>query len=125
MISIPLIILGFIFKAICDTLKFHFTTSIFNRPKLQKWWGPSSWTNCYKDHNYTKGPKFFGSTTVFIMFMDAWHFFDFFRSIAFISAFTVCMFHQSIWAYLISTAIIFVVGSAVFELLYGFLFKKK
>jgi hypothetical protein len=124
LLSLSLILLGFIFKAVCDTLKFHFSTSIFNRQKLQYWWGTSSWTNCYKDHDYKKGEKFFGSSTVFIMFMDAWHCFDFLRSIAFISAFTVYAFDYSFWLFLLLTIVIFMGGSMIFEFLYSDIFKK-
>jgi hypothetical protein len=122
-LSLGLIILGFIFKAICDNLKFHWPISIFNRPKLERWWGPSSWTNCYKDHDYTLGPKFFGSTTFLIMFTSAWHFFDFLRSIAFISAFTSYAFIH-FWIYLVITFVIFTMGSITFEGLYGEVFRK-
>jgi len=123
-LSVILILLGFYFKAICDNLKFHWPVSIFNRPKLERWWGPSSWTNCYKDHDYTLGRKFFGSTTFLIMFTSAWHCFDFLRSIAFISAFTSFAFNHDFISYLISTLLIFIAGSVLFEGFYSNIFNK-
>jgi len=123
-LSFSLIILGFIFKAICDNIKFHWHSSIFNKPKLENWWGPSSWTNCYKNHDYNLGPKFFGSTTAFIMITSAWHCFDFLRSIAFISAFTCWAFGYNFWIYLSATILTFIAGSGIFELFYSEIFKK-
>ena len=59
-----------IFEAIMDKIQFHYNKSIF--PKNSLFWNPElSWKNKYKDD--LKTPKFFGSTTFFVIFTDAWH----------------------------------------------------
>jgi hypothetical protein len=61
-----------IFEAIIDKIQFHYEKSIF--PIDSIFWNPQeSWKNKYKDD--LKTPKYFGSTTFFVMFTDAWHLF--------------------------------------------------
>lgn len=43
------------------------------------WWSSphESWRRKYHAGSVDEGPKFPGSTTIFVMFTDAWHFFQF------------------------------------------------
>lgn len=68
-------ILGGITDAIKDTVNFHYLQSIFIKFPSRFWDGEISWMNKYKDQDYHKGPKFFGSTTIFVWTTDAWHLF--------------------------------------------------
>jgi len=83
-ISILLLILAGIGKAIMDTLQFHFPVSIFSKYWKNKWLDPSiSWRNKYKNNDPLQGEAFPGSTTIFVFVTDCWHFaqFVFLRSI--------------------------------------------
>jgi hypothetical protein len=73
------------FKAVMDTLQFHFSTSIFRNQPAQFWNPAVSWINKYTN-SVTLAPKFFGSTTFLVFLTDAWHFFQtFFLEVFFIS----------------------------------------
>jgi hypothetical protein len=65
-------------EGVMDKINFHYFKSIFREEDKfnQKFWNPEiSWENKYKDIvNYE--PKFWGSTTFFVAFTDAWHFFQ-------------------------------------------------
>lgn len=66
-----------IMDALMDTIKDHFSESIFSKLN-QQFWNPSvSWTNKYKNHDHTQGHATF---TIFGIrfntidaFSDAWH----------------------------------------------------
>ena len=80
-------------KGTCDSISFHFSTSIFrNRNPL--FWNPAlSWQNKYKPKDpdavgYT--PKFWGSNTYFVALTDAWHLFQLVQNMA-ICAACVCL----------------------------------
>ena len=64
-------------KAIMDKVNFHFTESIFVKLNGQFWNPEYSSLNKYKGGVKAWGPKFWGSTTFFVMFTDAWHLFQF------------------------------------------------
>lgn len=60
-------------KGAMDTLQFHFSASIFARMNWDFWKPDLSWRNKYKDRDPAKGPRFPGSTTVFVSLTDGWH----------------------------------------------------
>lgn len=75
-------------KAVMDTLVHHYDKSIFNGLNLL-WWNPKhSWKSKYKDYTPTLGPRFLGSTTVFVFATDAWHLFQ----MIFLMSFTLSIF---------------------------------
>ena len=67
-------------KACMDTLQFHYGNSIFfcsPSNKLDNYFDASvSWRNKYKNGNPEDGPKFIGSTTIFVFLTDGWHLFQ-------------------------------------------------
>ena len=70
-------------KAICDLseegkLKFY---------KKTFWLKEFSWVNKYKNNDPKQGAKFLGSTTIFVMFTDAWHVFSFVFRVSYAIAF--------------------------------------
>lgn len=78
LIGLFLIILSGMAEAIMDTLQFHYDTSIFKKFKNQRFWYPGfSWMNKWKDGDPKNGERFLGSSTIFVGFTDAWHFFKF------------------------------------------------
>lgn len=62
-------------SAVVDTLSHHYSTSVFSRFNPLFWNPELSWRNKYKNGDHTAGPKFFLSTTLFVVFTDAWHLF--------------------------------------------------
>lgn len=108
MITITLLILAAIFKAVADTLQHHFDTSIF-RNKDVRWWNPAfSW----------KYVKFIPLTKYRL---DAWHLAN---SLMIVSFICFGVFHESIykwWIEIIAGGIIF---NVVFSLFYNKLLRK-
>ena len=118
--SLYFILLSFIFKAIADTIKFHFSTSIFSEiknPKVLKYFDPDDWTNMYKDGDKNKGERFWGSSRWFAFLNDAWHLSDMLRILSYLSA--VFIISGPIIGILIS----YILGGLVFELLFKLLKK--
>jgi len=71
MISAILLILAGIFNACMDTLKTHYSTSIFSKWKNQDWVNPSlSWTNKWKPKSKI-GDLIM--STVLVWTTDFWH----------------------------------------------------
>jgi hypothetical protein len=76
-------IISWILAAICDAamdkISFHYDKSIFRKKGGDTvdhayFWNPTiSWRNKYKRRLPEKGERFPGSTTVFVMFTDAFH----------------------------------------------------
>lgn len=59
-----------------ETINYHYFTGfkqVFPGANDQFWNPAVSWTNKYKNHNSALGPKFPGSTTVFVFTTDAYH----------------------------------------------------
>jgi hypothetical protein len=69
-------------EAIMDKLQFHFESSVFYYFKKKYFWDPKiSWYNKYKNKDPLAGPRFPGSTTLFVGVTDAWHFFKLLRNL--------------------------------------------
>ena len=129
-LTTTLLILSATFKAICDTLQFHFETSIFNHNTLNAWfWNPQlSWRNKYKNCEPEQGKKFFGSTTIFVWTTDAWHMFQ----MLYLNCFFLCLaLHIDFgligekWiVILINFAIIKVVFQSFFEVYFRAIIKR-
>lgn len=96
MITIAIIhVISWVLAAICkaamDTLQFHYYKSIFDRPEWPStiedlnhniFWNPAmSWQNKYKYGIHENGPKFPGSTTIFVFLTDGWHLMQFFHNL--------------------------------------------
>jgi len=78
-IAVLFIVLAGISKAIKDTVSHHFYLSIFNTFD-SKWWNPDEASlNCYKNKTVEDGELFPLSTSVLIIFTNAWHFFGFLK----------------------------------------------
>ena len=59
-----------------ESINYHYDSGFKTRfPKINnQFWDPSiSWKNKYKDGNYALGPKFTGSTNIFVCTTDAYH----------------------------------------------------
>jgi hypothetical protein len=76
-LSLVFLSLAAVTNAAMDELQFHFDKSIFSKMEShRKWLDPKiSWHNKWKNGDSTQGEAFWGSSTVFCGFTDAWHFF--------------------------------------------------
>lgn len=120
---IVLIVIAALSKAVKDTLNFHYGNSIFSKLQPEQWWNPSiSWVNKYKSAQDLR-PKFWGSTTIFVMITDAWHLFDFIGIICLLGA--VCCYQVLVYP-VVDFLIYYVIYTGIFELCYrGFLLKSR
>jgi hypothetical protein len=72
---LSLAILAGVCRAVCSKLVFHFDRSVFAcwRPG----WDPKKTSNNkYKNRDPAQGPRFWGSTTVFVWLTDPFHLFQ-------------------------------------------------
>lgn len=117
-LTIIFLVIAAICKAVKDTVEFHFDYSIFSKFNA-KYWNPSiSWKNKYKED--LKTPKFWGSTTVFVMFTDAWHLFDFLQLVSFLLA---IIFYDKMIYFVADFVIFYIIFCCIFELFYSLIFK--
>ena len=73
-----------VMKAAKDKLLFHFKESIFSNEKRFKrlWWDPSiSHINKWKHGKKEDGERFPFSSTIFVWYTDAWHFFQMLQNV--------------------------------------------
>jgi hypothetical protein len=125
-------------KSVSDTLTDHYSTSIFSTFKNKRFWNfrSVSSANKWKNGNKAEGEAFLGSSTIFVMFTDGSHLFDFLRDI-FLIGFTVISALISIhindnyldkYTYLTFGVLMmagYVVSKLIFELFYSSLFRIK
>ena len=80
-IGLILTIFSGLSEAVMDTLQFHFYKSPFVKYNPQFWNPQLSWINKYKKGDPSLGPKFPGSTTIFVALTDGWHSFKLLRNL--------------------------------------------
>ena len=63
------------FEGTAETLNHHYNefSNVFPRSNPNFWDPEISWRNKYKNGDYLQGPKFFGSTTIFVWTTDGYH----------------------------------------------------
>lgn len=117
-------------KAICDLseegkLKFYRKTF---------WIKDLSWVNKYKLDKLNRPiringkyiEKFWGSTTIFVMFTDAWHLFGFIERITLIASFTIVGYLISISLYFLFALLInYIIFISVFHIFYTYKILRK
>lgn len=124
MLSLILLFIAGISKAVMDTLNFHYDLSIFENFKKQNWWNPAiSWMNKYKDGDISKGEKFPGSTTVFVWLTDAWHFFQ--HIMIFSLILSIVLYLPFTPFLLLDFVILYITFTGTFELFYSKIFLRK
>ena len=116
-----LIVISASSSAASDILHHRFHESIFKNLN-DLWWDPTfSWRNKYKRRSPYLGPKFFGSTTIFLFLTDASSMFNFIHINALISGlfFITIEMHNDI-----SIAIIFIMALIHYKLMYIIFYSK-
>lgn len=118
-IVILLVTFAAIANASMDVLQFKYDKTIFKKLKNQNWWNPKfSHLNKYKNNDPSQGPKFWGSTTYFVFFTDAWHFsqFIFLTSYQLAILFSMNIAINFLWWH-------WIVGYLFFKFIFGAIFK--
>lgn len=122
------ICISFIFKAIADTLKFHWSNSIFYKiknNKINQWLNPNSWTLMYKNGDSKQGEKFWGSSRWFAFLVDGWHLFILIQIFSMILAITFNIYYIPIISKFIDAFLLYCIGGFLFEFLFSKIFKIK
>lgn len=76
-ISLALLLVAGIAKAVQDTVQFRYVDSVFAKMPawFHKWADPAfSWRNKHKNGDPAQGPRFWFSTTLLVWLTDLWHF---------------------------------------------------
>lgn len=120
-------IAGGFFKAVSDTLQFHYHGSVFNKEDMRQFWNPVvSWRNKYLHGMKEYGPKFWGSTTWFVWITDGWHLFQSLGVLSWtISLIAICNIDLD-WYWFIAIVSVFrLLRGATFQLFYNKILYKK
>jgi hypothetical protein len=91
----PLLATSFLaggFEGMAEVLQHHYYdfNAVFPNANQQFWNASISWKNKYKNGDYTQGPKFPGSTTIFVWTTDGYHLMRMNRNVM---MFTTFVFH--------------------------------
>jgi len=126
-LSILFFVLAFIFIAVSDTIKFHWSTSIFYKiknKKLNNWLNPDNYIYMYKNGDiYTRKEAFWGSSRWFAFLVDGWHMFKMLTINSFILSLTMYSGYKSYFCIILDTFIIYVIYGLVFELFFSKILK--
>jgi len=110
-------------EAVMDIIQFHYEESVFAK-RNPNFWNPAiSWDNKYEKGEPKLGPRFLGSTSIFVMFTDAWHLFKSLRTFSLFSA----MFFVSLPnpnTILVLVVIYRIYYGLIFTVFYNKIFKK-
>ena len=122
-----------LFNGVMDTLQFHYGSSPF--PKDSLFWNPSlSWRNKYKNGDPGQGPRFPGSTTIFVLVTDGWHLMKalnlaFYRLAIVLAGAAFWQFSETPWQNTARWAVVWIglifVHSAGFHLTYSVILKQR
>lgn len=116
-LSIFLIILSGICKAIVDTISHHYDESIFSKLNPFYWNPDISWKNKYKNKESGK-ESFFLSKTLLVSLTDAWHLFGLLERIfIFLSVFLIGKLYL--------LALLYGTFTTSFHIFYTYIFKLK
>ena len=112
-------------KAVMDSIRSCICTTVFRKWEGNKWIDPAvSWLNKYKNNDPKQGPKFIGSTTVFVFVTDLWHFSQFIFLRFFFSIPILYSFCHPIISWVVDYFIMSVIFGILFEVIYKILCKK-
>jgi len=120
-ISILLIIISGIAKAICDLSS---DDKIKFKPETY-WVKSKSWVNKWKNGDPKQGEKFWGSSRWFVSFTDAWHLFGLIERISFAIAFILSglLIASNIWFIFFALGC-YILFAIIFHIFYTYIFKK-
>lgn len=130
-ISILCAIIAGIARAVSNKVVFHYRSSVF---RYKEWFNPDkSWRNKWKLENGNpkivngkKVERYFGSSTIFVLFTDAFHLFEFIFRIAFATSFIMAtlLLTKSNW-FAFSYLIIYLIFACTFHIFFTYFFTRQ
>ena len=130
-ISILCAIIAGVARAVSNKIIFHYRSSVF---RYKEWFNPDkSWRNKWKLENGNpkivngkKVERYFGSSTIFVLFTDAFHLFEFIFRIAFASSFIMAtlLLTKSNW-FAFSYLIIYLIFAGTFHIFFTYFFTRQ
>ena len=130
-ISILCAIIAGIARAVSNKIIFHYRSSVF---RYKEWFNPDkSWRNKWKLENGNpkivngkKVERYFGSSTIFVLFTDAFHLFEFIFRIAFATSFIMAtlLLTKSNW-FAFSYLIIYLIFAGTFHIFFTYFFTRQ
>jgi len=115
-------ILFFVFDSFMDILQYRFDQSFFASLDNQFWNPKISWMNKWKDGCPKFGPRFLGSTTVFVFLTDGWHLSKTLMILCFSGAIVSYTPLLGTW---LDVVLFYTLFGAVFQLFFGKILIKK
>jgi len=109
-------IIAGISKAICDVSSINGKADKLSKLDIFWWRKSISSNNKYKNRDKAQGEAFLGSTTIFVIFTDAWHLFDFIGDLSL----AIAMIFIPDWWWIF---IVFLIKQTIFEGLFRYLRK--
>ena len=115
---------GAVFNSVMDVLQFRYSRSVFADSADERFFNPKvSWRNKWEDGDPAKGEAYPGSSTVFVLFTDAWHLAQFLMFTCFELAVVFLLYKlyklKWYWLLLVFLAMKLVFG-LVFELFFAY-----
>lgn len=113
-IGTMLIVTACISKAISDKIQFHYSRSVFKIFNPLYWNPELSWVNKWMTAS-AREEKFLGSSTIFVVFTDAMHFFN--------MVYGVCLFTGASligWNFWWLTIGSYIFGKIIFEIMFRY-----
>ena len=130
-ISILCAIIAGVARAVSNKIIFHYRSSVF---RYKEWFNPDkSWRNKWKLENGNpkivngkKVERYFGSSTIFVLFTDAFHLFEFIFRIAFATSFIMAtlLLTKSNW-FAFSYLIIYLIFAGTFHIFFTYFFTRQ
>ena len=130
-ISVLCAIIAGVARAVSNKVVFHYRSSVF---RYKEWFNPDkSWRNKWKLENGNpkivngkKVERYFGSSTIFVLFTDAFHLFEFIFRIAFATSFIMAtlLLTKSNW-FAFSYLIIYLIFAGTFHIFFTYFFTRQ
>ena len=130
-ISILCAIIAGVARAVSNKIIFHYRSSVF---RYKEWFNPDkSWRNKWKLENGNpkivngkKVERYFGSSTIFVLFTDAFHLFEFIFRIFFATSFIMAtlLLSKSVW-FAFSYLIIYLIFAGTFHIFFTYFFTRQ
>jgi len=130
-ISVLCAIIAGVARAVSNKIIFHYRTSVF---RYKEWFNPEkSWRNKWKLENGNpkvvngkKVERYFGSSTIFVLFTDAFHLFEFIFRITFATSFIMAtlLLSKSVW-FAFSYLIDYLIFAGTFHIFFTYFFTRQ
>lgn len=130
-ISVLCAIIAGVARAVSNKIIFHYRSSVF---RYKEWFNPDkSWRNKWKLENGNpkvvngkKVERYFGSSTIFVLFTDAFHLFEFIFRITFATSFIMAtlLLSKSVW-FAFSYLIDYLIFAGTFHIFFTYFFTRQ